>query len=144
MNKSSIVSVFMNYVWWVISPISRFRDFHLKSESDIMKTWMIFVISPGVKNDNTKYATKNHEILTGKGPKITSLKFSCPRLEIFCVSALYLSYLRVFAWRESQNNAICSKRRHENTKLQKLATIIIYIFTIKNVSYKEAFNNERF
>ena len=51
----------------------------------------------GRRHENTKYARRNNDILTGEGTKISLLKISCRRVEIFRVVALCLSCLRVFA-----------------------------------------------
>ena len=84
----------------------------------------------GRRHENTKYARWNNDILTGEGTKISLLKISCRRVEIFRVVALCLSCLRVFtSKREGRNNdkKTCfefsllswfrlSGWRHENTK----------------------------
>ena len=82
----------VDYIGWMISAISCFRYFAPKAESEITKKNMtdIRLLHLGRRQDNKKYARRYNVISTGEGTKITSLKFSCPRVEIFRARSLCL------------------------------------------------------
>ena len=80
-----------------------FSPFDFSPERQKHETCLFVVISTfDLQGEDTKYTRRNNDILTGEGMKISLLKISCQRVEIFCVIALYC---RVFALkREGRSN----------------------------------------
>ena len=71
----------------------------------------VFVIPLRRRHDNTNYARRNNEILTGKGTKIT-LKFSCAQVEIVSARCVFLSSPNT----KVEKTLFRLDRRHDNTK----------------------------
>ena len=86
----------MGHLWWLMYIISCFRVFVLKDERRRHEN-MYFFRYFDFRGEDTKYARRNNDILTGEGTKISLLKISCRRVEIFRVVALCLLCLRVFS-----------------------------------------------
>ena len=87
------------FLWWLIYAISCFRAFTPKGERRRHENmsccrYFDFRLSRR-RHENTKYARRNNDILTGEGTKISLLKISCRRVEIFRVVAICLSCLRL-------------------------------------------------